>query len=84
MSLLPYMYNWGLRIRRECRQRFPRHRVLAIPTCITTRAYRDHKLTVSVEVGGGENVPGIPGACTTRNFKYLLKKSPWITEIDTG
>ena len=29
-------------------------------------------LAVSLEVGGGENVPGIPGACTTRNFTYLI------------
>ena len=27
---------------------------------------------MSFEAGGGENVPGIPGACTTRNFTYLL------------
>ena len=32
--------------------------------------------------GGGENVPGIPGACTTRNFTYVVRDplphvSPW-------
>ena len=27
----------------------------------------------SLEVGGGENVPGIPGACATRNFMYLVR-----------
>ena len=26
--------------------------------------------------GDGENVPGIPGACTTRNFTYLAR-GPW-------
>ena len=26
-----------------------------------------------LEVGGGENVPGIPGACTTRTFTYLVR-----------
>ena len=26
--------------------------------------------------GGGENVPGIPGACVTRNFTYLAR-GPW-------
>ena len=34
----------GLRMRRECWERFPRHRRLAIPTCITAcvwRMYRD-------------------------------------------
>ena len=25
----------------------------------------------SFEVGGGENIPGIPGVCATRNFTYL-------------
>ena len=28
------------------------------------------------EVGGEENIPGIPGACTIRNFTYLVK-GPW-------
>ena len=27
-----------------------------------------------VNRGGGENVPGIPGACSTRNITYLVKK----------
>ena len=31
--------NCGLRMRRECRERLPRHRVLAISTCITARAW---------------------------------------------
>ena len=30
---------------------------------------------LSFEVGGGENVPGIPGACATRNFTYLVRGS---------
>ena len=30
----------GLRMHRECRERFPRQRGLAIPTCITARAWR--------------------------------------------
>ena len=30
----------GVRMRRECRERFPRHRGWAIPTCITARAWR--------------------------------------------
>ena len=29
-------------MRRECRERFPRHRGLASPTCITARASRTH------------------------------------------
>ena len=36
-------------------------------------ACQDSILAVSFEVGGGENVPGIPGACTIRNFIYLVK-----------
>ena len=28
---------------------------------------------VSLEVGGGENVPVIPGTCATRNFAYLVR-----------
>ena len=47
-------------MRWECRERFPRHRVFAIPTCVMH----------SFEVGGGENVPG---ACTTRHITYLVR-----------
>ena len=53
---------------------------LAIPTCITARASRtcrdacrDRLLAVSFGVGGGENVPCIPGACATRNFSSLAR-----------
>ena len=38
MGLLPDTQHCGLRMRRECRERFPRHRGLAIPTGITARA----------------------------------------------
>ena len=31
------------------------------------------KLAVSFEVRSGENVPGIPGACATRDFAYLVR-----------
>ena len=40
MGLLPDTQNCGLRMRRECREIFPRHRGLAIPTCITALAWR--------------------------------------------
>ena len=80
MGLSPDTWNYGLRMRRECRERFPRHRGLATPTCITAHAWRachdawrDRQLEVSFEVCGGENVPGIPGACATRSFKYLVR-----------
>ena len=34
MGFLPDTWNCELRMRRECREPFPRHRGLAIPTCI--------------------------------------------------
>ena len=56
--------NCGLRLRRECRKRFPRHHGLAIPTCITARAWRtcrdtcrDRLRAVSFEVGDGKTFP---------------------------
>ena len=62
MGLLSDTWNCGLRMHRECRERFPRHRWLAISTCITTRAWRtcrdacrDRSLAFFSEVGGGEN-----------------------------
>ena len=71
---------------RECRERFPCHRYLAIPTCITARAwrtyrdtYRDRYVAVCFEVAGGWNVPGIPG--TTRNITYLVR-GLWLTIMD--
>ena len=36
-------------------------------------ACRDRQLADSFEVGGVENVPGIPGACATRIFSYLVR-----------
>ena len=33
----------------------------------------DRKLVVPFKVGGEENVPGIPGACATRNFMFLVR-----------
>ena len=51
-----------------------------MPTCITVRASRtcrdtcrDRWLAVSFDVSGGENAYGIPGACATRNFTYLVR-----------
>ena len=67
-------------MRRECRERFPRHRlqwkplvndpdmhhgtwVTHVPWCMSGPLTR----------GGEENVPGISGACATRNFTYLVR-----------
>ena len=75
MGLLLDTRNCGTHMFRECRKRFPRHRGLAIPACITTRASRtrrdacrDRWQAVSFEVGGGENVSDIPGACANHNL----------------
>ena len=40
MGLLPDTKKMRVRMRRECRERFPRRRGQAIPTCITARAWR--------------------------------------------
>ena len=42
MGLLPDKHC-GLRMRREWRERFPRHPGLAIPTFITTRAWHTYR-----------------------------------------
>ena len=39
-------------------------------TCVTHVPWY---MSGSLTRGGGENVPGIPGACTTRNFIYLVR-----------
>ena len=79
-GLLPDTQNCGLCMRRECRERFSRQRlqrkwlvsdpgmhhdtcVTHVPWCMSRSLTRD----------AGENVPGIPGACATRNFAYLVR-----------
>ena len=62
------------------RERFPRHRLQRKPlvsdpgihhgTCATHVPWC---LSGLLTRGGGENVPGIPGACATRNFTYLAR-----------
>ena len=62
---------------------FPRHRLQRKPlvsdpgmhhgTCITHVPWC---MSGSLTRGGGENVPGIPGACATSNFTYL-SRGPW-------
>ena len=78
MGLLPDTQNCGLRMRRECRERFPRHRLQRKPlvsdpgmhhgTCVTDVSWC---MSGSPTRSGGENVPAIPGA--TRNFMYLVR-----------
>ena len=64
-------------------ERFPRHRfkrkpLVSVPgmhlgMCVT---HVPSCMSGSLTRGGGENVPGIPGACTIRNFTYLAR-GPW-------
>ena len=80
MGLLPDTHNYGLRMRRECRERFPRPRLQRKPlvndpamhhgTCVTHVPWC---MSGSLTCGGGGNVPGIPGACATHNFTYLAR-----------
>ena len=86
IDLLPDTYNCGFSMRRECRECFSRHRLqwkplvsdpgmhhgacaMHVPWCMSGSLTRD----------GGENVPGIPVACATRNFTYLVRGSLGIT-----
>ena len=49
-------------------------------TCITHVPWF---MSGSLTRGGGENVPGIPGACATHNFAYLVRGpctgNPWLS-----
>ena len=70
-------------MRRECGERFPRHwlqrkQLVSDPgihhgTCVTHVPWC---MSGSLTWGGGENVPGIPGACASRNCTYLAR-GPW-------
>ena len=64
---------------RECRERFPRRLqrkpLVSDPgmhhgTCVTHVPWCMSRSQIH---GGGENVPGMPGACATRNFTYLAR-----------
>ena len=67
-------------MRWECRERISRHWLQRKPlindpgmhhgTCVTHVPWC---MLGSVTSGDGENVPGIPGACATRNFTYLAR-----------
>ena len=80
LGLLPDALKCGLRMHRECRDRFLHHRLQRKPlasdpgmlngTCVTHVPWCMSGLLTR---GGEENVPGIPGPCTTRNFTYLAR-----------
>ena len=67
-------------MRRERRERFPRHRLQRKPpvrdpgmlhgACVT---HVPCCMSGSLTRGGGENVPGITGAYAPRNIMYLLR-----------
>ena len=74
MDLLPDT----LRMRRECRERFPRHRLQSKPLVSDPDMHHDTCVThvpwwMSGSRVGGKNLPGIPSACPTRNFTYLVR-----------
>ena len=69
MGLLPDTQKCMLCMRRECRECLPRNYGLAIPTCITARAWRTPGSLSSVFLWSG----WILGACATRNFAYLVR-----------
>ena len=80
MGLLPDTLNWGLGMRRKCRERFPRHWLQRKPL-VSNPGMHQGKCDTHVPWcmsglltrGGMENVPGIPGACTTRIITYLTR-----------
>ena len=80
--------NCGMRMRREYQERFPRHRlqrkslvsdpgmhhgtcVTHVPWCISGSLTRDCR----------GNVPGIPGACRTRNLRIWQEASQVSTRV---
>ena len=77
MDLLQDTQNWGLRMRRECWERFPRHRIqrkllvsnpsMKHSTCVTHVPWC---MSGSLNRDVRENVPG---ACATNNFMYLVR-----------
>ena len=80
MDLLPDAQNCGLRMRRECQDRFSRHRLnskslvcnpgMHHGTCVT---HVPRCMTGSLIRGGRENVSSISSICATCNFVYLAR-----------
>ena len=83
MGLLPDTWNCGSSMLRECRERFPRHRLQRKPLVSDPGMHDGTWVTHvpwcmvgSLTRGDRENVPGILGACTTRSFTHLAR-GPW-------
>ena len=79
MGLLPETQNPVLRMRRGCRELFSRHQRQKKPLVSDPGMHHGTSVTHvpwcmsgSLNRSGGENVPGIPGACATRDFSYLV------------
>ena len=75
-NLLPDTRICAMCMRRECRERFPRHQHQRKPLV------SDHGMhhgtwcmSGTLTRGGGENLPGIPGACATLDFTHLARGS---------
>ena len=82
MGLLTNVQNCGLRMRRECREHFPRCRLQRKPLVCDPGMHHGKCVTHvpwcmsgSLIRCSGENIPGIPGACATRNFAYMVRGS---------
>ena len=60
-------------MRGECWESFARHRLQRKPLVSDPGMYVPWCMSGSLTRGGGENVPGIPGACATYNFTYLAR-----------
>ena len=88
MGLLPNTEKCGLRMRGEYRERFPGHRLqtkllVSDPrmhhgTCV---AHVPWCMSGSLTHDGGENVPGIPGTCATRNLAYLERGPCMLSDL---
>ena len=66
-GILPDTQNWGLRMRRECRERFPRHRLQRKPLVIDPGMHHGTFamdapwcMSGSLTRGGGKTFPAFP------------------------
>ena len=83
MSLLPNTSNCGCACAGNARNGFPA--TTGKQSRYASRHVRDARAVMHAGIANsrfpfnsaaGENVPGIPGACATRNFTYLVR-GPW-------
>ena len=74
-------------MRRECRERFSRHRLQKGTARKRSRHASWHvrhaRAMMHVRIANPPNVPGIPGACATRNFAYLVRGPLGILHVIT-